>query len=152
MLSFLAAFVVAGCVMAVSYVVKYSDNSAQASAVMDVIVMSTASLRREVAFSPDTILDIKGRDVHKIFNTPELVRRDLPTVIWQYRNEACVLDVYFTAASADVMKAPVVHYEMRERAFEGGKVGDQKACANSLMSRGASFKLLNFSALYKPGA
>lgn len=76
---------------------------------------SIVSLRAFVRSNPDNILRMVGRDISVLLEEPELVRADFPTVVWQYRKDNCVLDVYFASSAEDVLDAPVVHYEARYR-------------------------------------
>lgn len=83
------------------------------------IIGAPASQKRYLLTSlsarPDHILKVMGKDVQAVFRSPELIRQDLPTIIWQYRSKSCVLDVYFTAQDEDPLFSPVVHYEFRQR-------------------------------------
>lgn len=56
---------------------------------------------------PTSVLGLGPRDLEKLLGAPKLVRRDAPAEIWQYRSEACVLDVflYQVAAGAEVKYA-----------------------------------------------
>lgn len=157
LLSLIIACGVVVCLLAASYALRQSGGAAQASGFSlpgNVIASngkSAARLRRDISISPDKILEVSGRDVYATFDRPELVRQDLPTVVWQYRSESCVLDVYFTASGSDVMKSPVVHYEMRGRDVTAEGDVQPKVCAESIVDARSGFHLLNFNALYKPG-
>jgi hypothetical protein len=72
-------------------------------------------LRRTLAVRPDGLLLMTGRDIESMLKAPGLVRKDYPTIVWQYRSESCVLDVYLASMDEDTQKAPVVHYEVRSR-------------------------------------
>ncbi len=154
----IAAATVTGLVF--YYGAKPNDNSAYASNVMGSAfkdgqtsygqVEERRALRKSISVNPDSLLDVYGRDVFEVFDKPEMVRRDAPTTVWQYRNETCVLDLYFTTAKDSAMAAPVVHYEVRLR--DGG-AGEQAAmgqkCVKSLARAHAGFGLVNFNAMYK---
>ncbi|MAF98176.1 MAG: hypothetical protein CMH26_06040 [Micavibrio sp.] len=107
------------------------------------------ALRRDLALSDKNILDMTGRDVYELLDQPELVRRDLPTVIWQYRTEACVLDLYFTTDSENVEAEPIVHYEVRAR--QSGHVAEKVkgGCIASLLKPRAYFAVLDSQAFFK---
>lgn len=107
------------------------------------------ALRRQVMYKAGGLSYLNGRDVQAILKTPELVRQDLPTVIWQYRNEMCVLDVYFTTNEPKAFKAPVVHYEVRARNSALRDEDVQDACINDLVRERAGQSLFNLQALYK---
>ena len=42
---------------------------------------------------PTDLVGLDGTTVEHWFGKPGLVRRDFPAEVWQYRNQACVLDV-----------------------------------------------------------
>ncbi len=90
-----------------------------------------SSLREFVRSNHDNLLRMVGADVSALMDAPELVRADLPTVIWQYRKNNCVLDVYFASSSSDVSGAPVVHYEARLR--DDGAL-DGASCVSEMIS------------------
>jgi len=88
-------------------------------------------LRRFVSRNPDNLLRITGRELALVLKEPELVRSDFPTIVWQYRNEQCILDVYYDSMKDDVLKAPIVYYEIRARE-EGVSAEDiSKSCIKS---------------------
>ena len=105
-------------------------------------------LRRALMADDAELLTLNGRDVREILRVPELVRRDLPTVVWQYRNEGCVLDLYFTTSDPQALKAPVVHYEVRARQTSGAALS-QAACLQSLVRARAGQNFVRLDALYK---
>ena len=72
-----------------------------------------------VAASPVPLGDLVGLDgpeLEHLLGTPGLVRRDYPAEVWQYRNPACVLDVYFYP---DHDRLTVTHAEARASAIAG---------------------------------
>ena len=107
------------------------------------------SIRRALLASDQNLLTMSGRDVRAVLNQPELVRRDLPTVVWQYRNEMCVLDLYFTAASAKVAMSPVVHYEMRARKKGVEDTDVRASCLKGLVRGRAGTRFVALDAFYK---
>lgn len=112
-------------------------------------------LRYRIVEDSDVILGLKGQEVFQLFQEPELVRRDLPTVVWQYRTNVCVLDVYFTAARDDVLKSNVAHYELRSRLEHRQKDAaavDVEDCLGDLAQGGKRISLLNPGAFYKSAA
>lgn len=82
------------------------------------------------------LASLSGQDVSLMLATPDLERRDSPSVVWQYRSSRCVLDVYYTAEDADALKtATVQHYEMRGRNLitkEGSGAVDAQSCLQSI--------------------
>lgn len=107
-------------------------------------------LRSRLRDDADHILELKGHDIAQLFDAPELVRRDLPTTIWQYRNDACVMDVYFTVGqSGDVARSDVVHYELRGRDARASKPLDISSCVGDLLPNVSMMSLINIDAIYK---
>jgi hypothetical protein len=107
-------------------------------------------LLRSISFNTDTLLKVTGQQVRVVFQQPELVRTDLPTVVWQYRNDECVLDVYFASADTDVSGAPVVHYEVRARSFAGPETTERQAdCIQDLIAERSQRPAMDVSVIYK---
>ena len=157
-LSFLIAlFVVLGLFFAV-HSFKAGDGQAQASSVgltakligedARYSAAERRSFRRTVLSMPDGLLSLNGGQVRAVFNQPELVRRDLPTIVWQYRNAQCVLDVYFTAR-AQVAATPVVHYEVRARGKDARDEDVQGRCLQALVRERAGARLVTIDRFYK---
>lgn len=91
-------------------------------------------LRHSLSQNLNSMLSMMGRDIHTIFSAPEFIRQDGQTIVWQYRNERCVLDVYFTLTvpdEADATILPVSHYEFRARSSDYADF-DAYQCARSL--------------------
>ena len=106
----------------------------------------SARLRQDV----DQILDLKGHDIVQIFDEPELVRSELPTTIWQYRNDSCVMDVYFTVENInDVARSNVAHYEVRKRDTrdDGNLAVDD--CMQDLIAHDTMISLIDINAIFK---
>jgi len=98
----------------------------------------------------DQIFGLKGHDVIQIFDKPELVRRDLPTTIWQYRNDACVMDVYFTVGRADsVSDANVAHYEIRKRDTRAEQDVEASDCVQDLIANDTMISLIDIKSVFK---
>ena len=98
----------------------------------------------------ENILDLKGHDIAQIFDAPELVRRELPTTIWQYRNEKCVMDVYFTVGrKGDVSRANVAHYEVRGRDTRAKKDIQVSDCVEDLVAHDSMISLIDVNAIFK---
>ena len=107
-------------------------------------------MKRKVASNTDYLLQLSGSDIRQVLDKPELVRSDLPTVIWQYRTEACVLDIYFTASNEQsIAKAPVAYYEARSRDAKGREKIQAKECVSSMVQGGNLISLLDVSAFLK---
>lgn len=110
----------------------------------------TRYIQRALNARHDNLYKLQGASVRAAFNEPELVRSDIPTTVWQYRNQACVLDIYFKSDDADVTYAPVVHYEVRNRA-NGDDVSpaDIDTCLKSMLPASSGAAILNVSSFYK---
>lgn len=107
-------------------------------------------LLRTITYNNDSLLRISGNQVRTVLQQPELIRTDLPTVVWQYRNGECVLDVYFASADADASSAPVVHYEVRSRLM--GSTEDEalkKSCIKDLLAERNQRRAIDIRAIYK---
>ena len=156
--------IVLACAATISVFALYSafkpvENTAYASNVVGAAledvhgserVSSLRALRRDISQSPENLLDIYGQDIYEVFRAPEIIRRDAPTTIWQYRNDSCVLDVYFTTQKKTAMAAPVVHYEVRMRE-DAEDVSErlERSCVKTLARVNAGFALVNYNAMYK---
>ncbi len=103
-------------------------------------------LRRDM----DYLLAMKGDHVQALFDRPELVRSELPTIIWQYRDEHCVLDIYFSVKNSDdVAQAEVMHYELRPRNRRAIQGVTPSRCVKSLAYQDNPLSILNVGAIYK---
>ncbi len=109
---------------------------------------SRKALAKEISFQPGHLLSIRGQDVKMVLREPELVRHESPTTIWQYRTDACVLDIYF-AGDADPLLAPVAHYEIRARGKDAGDADIQKTCVRELARKSSGPRMVDVSTLYK---
>ncbi|HOO81044.1 MAG TPA: hypothetical protein PK513_00885 [Alphaproteobacteria bacterium] len=109
------------------------------------------ALRRVMLGGSESLLSLSARDVRVVLSQPELVRRDLPTVIWQYRNKVCVLDVYFTVADGvkKVSEAPVAHYEVRARQKGMSDQDVQEECLENLVRANAEARFVRLDGFYK---
>jgi hypothetical protein len=127
---------------------------AQASAGMNGNAIELTSsqksyLKRALHSNPENLVKLQGASIRAAFQDPEMIRADLPTVVWQYRSEKCVLDIYFKSKNTNADLANVVHYEMRHRVAGQDDFAGEKACLKSLMPSMNSPRLLSVSAIYK---
>ncbi len=105
-------------------------------------------MAQDISFHPEKILQVTGADIQSVLREPELIRRDGPTTIWQYRTDACVLDIYFSGK--DPLVSGVAHYEMRARGKGGQAAGKASPdCPRSLVRSGSRAQMIGVSALYK---
>ena len=96
------------------------------------------NLLKRISRKSDSLLKMTGEDLLATLDAPELVRAELPTVVWQYRSVSCVLDVYLASMYEDAAHAPVVHYEMRARTKDVKDGEVKKDCIGSLVNSGAA--------------
>lgn len=73
------------------------------------------------AAQTSSVLGLQPRELQKMLGLPKLVRRDAPAEIWQYRSEACVLDVFIYRVAAG---ARVKYAEARTIQAEPAKTDD----------------------------
>lgn len=97
--------------------------------------------------SSDPVLGVRGGDVLAVLAEPEMIRADLPTVVWQYRNGRCVLDLYFTASSGNVENSPVVHYETRIRDTRADDDAPETCLSEFISERPGSGSLMAYLGL-----
>ena len=112
-------------------------------------VSQKRGFRRAVLNNHENMMTLTGGQVRSILNQPELVRRDLPTVVWQYRTDECVLDVYFTSSTTRLDNTPVAHYEVRGREDAKEYAADQ--CLGTLIraNAGHGLNFASIEAMYK---
>lgn len=103
---------------------------------------------KKISHNPDAVLNLTGQDIQAALKAPGLIRRDLPTIIWQYRSDSCVLDIYFKATSDNVEQMKASHYEMRQR--QGHAENFEKIeCANSIARTQSGMRMVDIKAIYK---
>lgn len=89
------------------------------------------ALQWKIVEKPESLLRLAGLDIAMMLEAPDLQRKDLPSIVWQYRTPACILDLYFRAGEAgDIETARLVHYDIRSRK---GQVVGAKDCMTSLI-------------------
>lgn len=81
---------------------------------------------------PSRLLDLGRTDLSSILGKPAFIRRDMSAEVWQYRTEACVLDLFLYELGQDLA---VTYYEFRPR-NNGDLVPDE--CFVRLLQRGVS--------------
>lgn len=110
----------------------------------------TRYIQRALGARHDNLFKLRAAAVRTAFGEPELVRADMPTIVWQYRSRSCVLDVYFKTEDADVDYAPVVYYEMRSRQTGASATQPrEQECMNSILPSVNTPYMLSVSAFYK---
>jgi hypothetical protein len=73
-----------------------------------------------------SVLGLQPGELQEMLGAPKLVRRDAPAEVWQYRSEACVLDVFIYQVATG---ARVKYAEARTIAAEPAKTDD---CVNTI--------------------
>jgi hypothetical protein len=86
---------------------------------------------------PGVLIGLDPDGVEAMLGPPDLRRDEAPAALWQYRNEACVLDLYFFP-DAGGGPVTVADYAARARTPTpaGGPV-DTPRCLGSLVGRAA---------------
>ncbi len=107
-----------------------------------------ADILREISYNPNAVLRLKGRDIVEALKAPGLIRKDLPTVIWQYRSDQCVLDVFFKTSSGEVESARPAHYELRMR---DGREDQESvaACMKNIARHKTGLRMVDLKSVYK---
>ncbi len=77
--------------------------------------------------NPQRLMGIGPGALGAILGTPELVRREAPAEIWQYRNSNCVLDVFLYDTAG---RREVTYIEARDGAAQRIEA---RACLNELL-------------------
>lgn len=78
----------------------------------------------------DELIGLAPPALRDLMGTPALRRVEGPARVWQYRDGACVLDVFFEAAE---VRPAVTHVEARTPA---GRAADRDRCYAGLIARG----------------
>ena len=135
-----------------SFEVPKAEASTSIGAGIDPVFTKTQTryIQRALGARHDNLFKLRAAAVRTAFGKPELVRADMPTIVWQYRSHGCVLDVYFKADDADVNYAPVVHYEVRSRQNGANAVQPaEQDCMNSILPSVNTPYMLSVSTFYK---
>lgn len=109
---------------------------------------SKKELLKVVSVHPEKLLELRGREVLGLLKAPGLVRQDFPTIVWQYRNDSCVLDIYFKAEKRnDPAAASVVHYEVRDR--KGDNQLEVSDCVQNIARDQNGVRMVDIKKIYK---
>jgi hypothetical protein len=114
--------------------------------------MQKRYMQKALMARADNLVKMHGATVSAALGEASLIRADLPTVVWQYRSNICVLDIFFKAESEDVVLSPVIHYEIRSREMSEGASStqtDDRRCIRSLIPSSGMARLLNVNTFYK---
>lgn len=90
---------------------------------------ATAALPPEPVINddPQQLMGLGPRALRTLLGEPELVRREAPAEIWQYRGEACVFDVFLYDTAG---QRKVTYIEARDGAAQQIET---RACLNGLL-------------------
>jgi hypothetical protein len=106
-----------------------------------------ARAQKFVESDPDSLLKLTEDEVSYIFGRPSMERRDADAHIWQYKSNACVVDVYFYEQPGMTHGYNVAHvdFRMKEQLVPGIAVNDeapsarrQSECLRKLARQGAA--------------
>lgn len=85
----------------------------------------------EIDDDPEQLITMTRDDLNGLLGQPDLVRRESPAEIWQYRGKSCVLDVFlYNKEGQPDSPFKVVYSEARDLEAQNT---DQRACLNELM-------------------
>lgn len=84
----------------------------------------------EVDARPERLMGLDPQALDAALGRPELVRREKPAEVWQYRAGSCVLDVFLYPAGQG---REVLHLEARDAA--SAAPADAKSCLTALLRR-----------------
>ena len=77
------------------------------------------ALSQGMVRNPVSVSGMLAGDVHDLLKRPDLERREMGVVVWQYRTDRCVVDFFFdTGAPQSALQIdglPVDYFEIRER-------------------------------------
>lgn len=104
-----------------------APNAAPESAQSDPATAALPPPEPIINDDPRQLLGLGPGALRAILGKPELVRREAPAEIWQYRNENCVFDVFLYD---DAGRREVTYIEARDGAAQ--KI-EPRACLNELL-------------------
>lgn len=87
--------------------------------------------------NPDNFLKLEGQEIATLFEVPELAWSEPPTMVWQYKAQECVLDIYMASMDNNIATAPIVHYEARD--FQGQVYQDVSKCISQIVLRKTNY-------------
>lgn len=153
--TFLAAAVIGGFLLISQLMSDETDGQAMAAASINGDEVQRGGkvgrnqISEEISHDPQSLIGVNGAQMRGILNAPQLVRRESPTVIWQYRSETCVLDLYFQSAKKDVSLSPIKHFEIRARQKGVSDEAVQESCVPELIKAQNGFQMVGVNAFYK---
>lgn len=85
----------------------------------------------------------------QIFYHPELIRSEGSMVLWQYRNEECVMDIYFETHEHKKGSETVKYFETRSRNPHLFPEQDSVQCVHSLLRTAHRPRMVDVSSIFK---
>ncbi len=76
---------------------------------------------------PERLIGLGSNGLYDLLGMPELVRRESPAQVWQYRGATCVFDVFLYDEGDD---SRVTYVEARDT---HGNAGEARQCLNELL-------------------
>ena len=94
------------------------------------------TLRQQVRLDAQAIKGASGADLRALYGPPDFVMFERPTTVWQFRDQECVLRVYFVGPDANVMNRPASYFDvgLRRRDQSAKSVGAAPSCAADLIT------------------
>lgn len=91
------------------------------------------TLRELLRENPKTVKTLLGAEVVMLFGIPQFERRDQGSVIWQYKTDVCIVDLFFFLKPEDLMEKTAVHYvDLRSSDGEPLSDHDVPSCFKAL--------------------
>ncbi len=84
--------------------------------------------------APERLMAQDAAAAESLLGQPDMVRREPPAEIWQYRTRACTVDLFFYPSPNDPNRREVVYVEARDTQAEAGDAGD---CLGRVAARAA---------------
>lgn len=143
LLLYIPAFLL-GLGLTLSFTQRHFSAAAQAAGPILLAALpsngNASVLERRVRGNTNALMGMTTADITAMLDAPPLRRAEGPVEVWQYRTEACVLDLYLKTENKT---ATVVHYEfrVRDKAVLGQEqaavtpVRDPAGCMGTLFSK-----------------
>lgn len=107
-----------------------SESSGESAPVQETAVPRAPALP-EIDDDPEQLIKMTRDDLNGLLGQPDLVRRESPAEIWQYRGKDCVLDVFlYNEDNKPDSPFKVVYSEARDLDAQNS---DQRRCLNELL-------------------
>ncbi len=84
-----------------------------------------ARAQKYVSGAPDALNMLTQQEVTYILGAPAMTRHDADAVVWQYKSESCIVDVYFYKKSGDHAPSAVSYVDMRPNSLADKTFSDR---------------------------